>query len=99
VERDKSKMSSHKLQKTVKKSKTSRKNKEDRSSKQALPPIHHWRVCPYGEHWVRTHPMQVPPSQTHPDGIITTRSQHCARNSSGKDHLYPGYEGTGKRNS
>ena len=50
---------------------------------------HPWRVCPYGEHWVRTHPMQVPPSKTHPGGSVTTRHGHCAHNPSGKDQLYP----------
>lgn len=58
-------------------------------SKQPLPPVHKWRVCPYGEHWVRSHPMHVPPSKTHPEGSVTTRHDHCARNPSGKDQLYP----------
>jgi len=53
------------------------------------PPVHPWRVCPYGEHWVRTHPLHVPPSKTHPEGSVTTRREHCARNPSGKDQLYP----------
>ncbi|MEK6704891.1 MAG: transglycosylase SLT domain-containing protein [Bdellovibrionota bacterium] len=51
--------------------------------------IHGWRVCPYGEHWVRTHPMHIPPSKSHPAGYVTTRHAHCARNPSGKDQLYP----------
>jgi Transglycosylase SLT domain len=51
--------------------------------------VHPWRVCPYGEHWVRTHPMHVPPSKTHPGGSVTTRHQHCAHNPSRKDQLYP----------
>ncbi len=51
-------------------------------------PVHPWRVCPYGEHWVRTHPLHVPPSRTHSEGSITTRKEHCARNPSGKDQLY-----------
>ncbi|MBI3555463.1 MAG: transglycosylase SLT domain-containing protein [Deltaproteobacteria bacterium] len=54
-----------------------------------LPAVHPWRVCPYGEHWVKTHPMHVSPSKTHPDGSITTRHEHCAHNPSGKDQLYP----------
>lgn len=49
---------------------------------------HPWRVCPYGEHWVRTHPMRVKPSKRNPQGGGTTRHDHCARNRSGKDHLY-----------
>jgi hypothetical protein len=59
------------------------------SNKKSLPPVHPWRVCPYGEHWVRTHPLHVPPSKTHPEGSITTRHEYCARNPSGKDQLYP----------
>lgn len=51
--------------------------------------VHGWRVCPYGEHWVRAHPMHVPPSKTHPTGYVTTRRAHCAHNPSGKDQLYP----------
>jgi hypothetical protein len=57
-------------------------------AKPILPPVHSWRVCPYGEHWVRTHPMHVPPSKTHPEGLVITRKEHCARNASGKDQLY-----------
>jgi len=32
-------------------------NKEDEK-------FHPWRVCPYGEHWVKVHPLKVPPSET-----------------------------------
>lgn len=53
------------------------------------PKIHAWRICPPGEHSVRTHPMRVPPSKAHPHGSITTRHWHCAKNPSGKDQLYP----------
>ncbi len=35
--------------------------------------------CPVGQHWVRTHPMRVPPSKKSPTGI-TIRRPHCARN-------------------
>jgi hypothetical protein len=56
---------------------------------QPPPSVHPWRVCPYGEHWVRTHPMHTRPSKTHPEGTITTRHEHCALNPSGKDQLYP----------
>ena len=51
--------------------------------------IHPWRMCPAGEHWVRTHPMRVPASRRHPAGSETTRHAHCAHNPSGKDQLYP----------
>ena len=37
---------------------------------------------------MKTHPLHVPPSRIHPEGEITTRHEHCARNPSGKDHLY-----------
>ncbi len=51
--------------------------------------LHAWRLCPAGEHWVRTHPMKIPPSKKNPAGGITTRHGHCARNPTGKDQLYP----------
>ncbi len=54
-----------------------------------LPPIHQWRACPYGKHWVKSHPMRVPPSTKNPTGMVTTRIEHCARNPSGKDQIYP----------
>lgn len=57
--------------------------------KATRPPVHPWRVCPYGEHWVKTHPMHVSPSKTHPEGSVTIRHEHCTRNPSGKDQLYP----------
>jgi hypothetical protein len=59
------------------------------SSPKTDTPVHPWRECPYGEHWVKTHPLHVPPNKTHPDGTVTTRHAHCARNPSGKDELYP----------
>lgn len=62
--------------------------KKQMSSTQPTPPIHPWRICPYGEHWVKTHPLHVPPSKSHPEGSITIRQEHCARNPSGKDQLY-----------
>ena len=51
--------------------------------------IHGWRLCPVGEHWVSTHPLHVPSSQSHPEGSVTTRHGHCAKNPSVKDQLYP----------
>jgi uncharacterized protein with HEPN domain len=58
-------------------------------TKKNMPTPHPWRACPYGEHWVKTHPLHIPPNKTHPDGSVTTRHQHCAHNLSGKDQLYP----------
>lgn len=75
--------------KSIKSAKETRPEKKKLVPKQTLPPVHPWRICPYGEHWVRTHPLHVPPSKTHPEGSITTRHEHCALNPSGKDHLYP----------
>lgn len=51
--------------------------------------LHSWRLCPAGEHWVRTHPLGVPPSKKNPAGSTTIRHGHCARNPTGKDQLYP----------
>ena len=57
-----------------------------------LPPpsVHPWRVCPYGEHQVITHPRRNPPSKTYPAGSVSTVHWHCAHNPSGKDQIYPG---------
>jgi hypothetical protein len=70
-----------------KKTSTIRKLASD-SIAQEKDKVHPWRLCPIGEHWVRTHSMQVPPSKTHPEGYVTNRQGHCARNPSRKDHLY-----------
>lgn len=40
---------------------------------------HPWRLCPIGQHWVRTHPMKVPESNNNPNGM-TSRDGHCANN-------------------
>jgi uncharacterized protein (UPF0305 family) len=72
----------------VKKSSTKISKKRD-FPKEPLPPVHPWRVCPYGEHWVRKHPLRIPPSETYPGGHTVTRREHCARNPSGLDQLYP----------
>lgn len=67
---------------------------ESRSSKPLIPlklksskieAVHPWRLCPYGEHWVKTHEMHVPPSKTHPEGAVTIRHEHCAKN---RVHFY-----------
>lgn len=84
----KTKATAKKLKKPKRKARPSKK-RVDAQPKQSLSPVHPWRVCPYGEHWVRTHPMHVPPSKAHPEGSVTTRHEHCARNPSGKDQLYP----------
>jgi|694.fasta_scaffold98426_4 hypothetical protein len=60
------------------------------SKKKLKPPkkTHAWRLCSVGEHWVRTHNLKVPPSRKDPNGSITTRHGHCAKNPTGKDQLY-----------
>ena len=42
--------------------------------------LHPWRVCPYGQHWVRRHPR-------HANEKIQDVDGHCRRNHSGKDIL------------
>jgi hypothetical protein len=63
--------------------------KKQLSVKKAPKKTHTWRLCSPGEHWVRTHPLTIPPSQKNPAGSVTTRRGHCARNPTGKDQLYP----------
>ena len=48
---------------------------------------HPWRVCPLGQHFVRTHLEHIPPSKTNPQGKVITRHEHCAHNPSHKDML------------
>jgi len=48
---------------------------------------HPWRICPLGQHYVRTHLEHIPPSKKHPQGEIITRHEHCAHNPSHKDML------------
>jgi Transglycosylase SLT domain len=83
----KAKSKAKKSKRTERQTRLSKKNIRV-EQKLPLPPVHPWRLCPYGEHWVRTHPMHIPPSKNYPDGSITTRHEHCARNPSGKDQLY-----------
>ncbi len=45
-------------------------------------PIHPWRACPYGEHWVIRHP-RYPVGRTMQDV-----DGHCRKNPSGKDVLF-----------
>lgn len=67
--------------------KVSKKTVKQSVKAKALP-IHPWRLCPIGEHWVKSHQMKVPVSEKNPNGI-TIRRSHCAKNSTGKDQLYP----------
>jgi hypothetical protein len=74
---------------SYKKRKPQKKTREKKQLNASSNPPHAWRLCPAGQYWVRTHPMQVPPSRAHPEGFITTRHEHCRHNPSGKDQLYP----------
>jgi hypothetical protein len=55
-----------------------KKSKTIVSNKQA----HRWRLCPYGEHWVKEHSKTIKEKEYVWNG-------HCALNPSGKDQLYP----------
>jgi hypothetical protein len=44
--------------------------------------VHKWRLCPYGEHWVKEHSKTIKEKEY-------VWSGHCALNPSGKDQLYP----------
>jgi uncharacterized protein with HEPN domain len=52
------------------------------------PPAHRWRNCPLGYYYVHPYPRQVLSSPKNPDGVTSVR-EHCRRNPSGKDQLYP----------
>lgn len=49
---------------------------------------HPWRICPGGEHWVRTHDRHVPISEKNPTGITEVEG-HCRKNRSKKDQILP----------
>ncbi len=55
---------------------------------ETAPPSHSYRRCPMGYYWVREHNRIVVPSEKNPDGTTSVRD-HCRRNPSGKDQLYP----------
>jgi hypothetical protein len=48
---------------------------------------HPWRRCSLGKHFVKEHEVHLPPSKTHPNGLVTIRHAHCAANRSHKDEL------------
>lgn len=58
-----------------------------KKSNKAVEKAHPWRRCPIGEHFVKEHLENIPPSKSHPHGIIITRHDHCATNPSDKDEL------------
>ncbi len=46
-----------------------------------------WRICPVGQHYIRSHKLHIPPSKTNPQGKIVIRKAHCAKSSSSHDTL------------
>ena len=55
--------------------------------KRANPP-HPWRLCPLGEHWVRTHLRRL--QATDGEGARVTEVEgHCRKNPSGREILVP----------
>lgn len=64
------------------------KKKTTKKSIKSDQPVHPWRLCSVGRHWVREHVMHVPPSKKNPGGSTTIRHAHCAGNPTGKDQLY-----------
>jgi hypothetical protein len=48
---------------------------------------HPWRLCPMGEHWVKTHPLTVPASGKGPTRK-TVRQGHCQLNPKRKSEFY-----------
>lgn len=71
----------------LKQRKTQPKRKQRKRGK--IGPPHPWRLCPLGEHWVRKHPLHIPPSKKNPSGSVTDRDGHCRKNQSHKDTIYP----------
>src|SRR3989338_2890767 len=66
-----------------------KKRKESKKTPLKNDKPHPWRLCPPGRHWVRTHPLAIPPSKKDPTGYMTTRHGHCADNPTKRDQLYP----------
>lgn len=66
-----------------------KKKRISKPSPTPAPPVHPWRVCPYGQHQVIAHPRHNHPSKIHPAGWISEVRWHCAHNPSGRDQLYP----------
>lgn len=60
----------------------------ERAFLHTAPPVHPWRHCPSGYYFVRQHERMVDISDLNPDGNTSVR-EHCRKNPSGKDQLYP----------
>ncbi len=74
-------------QKTTRLKKKASQPEPLKSERQQYGPLHPWRVCPIGQHWVRTHDVHCEPGPQHPEGTYV-RHGHCHTNPSHKDHLY-----------
>ncbi|HVE44765.1 MAG TPA: transglycosylase SLT domain-containing protein [Gammaproteobacteria bacterium] len=48
--------------------------------------VHPWRICPIGQHYVKTHSEHIHPGREHPAGQVIIRHAHCANNPSHKNH-------------
>jgi hypothetical protein len=66
--------------------KTPQKKTTPPSSTSELTPskTHPWRLCPIGQHWVREHPLTIPPSEKKPE-YETLRRGHCRTSPKGKE--------------
>ncbi len=62
------------------------KEKRNEELKKLNPPIHPWRTCPLGSHWVNTHPRQVQLSNKNPNGF-TIVDGYCRPNPTKKDQI------------
>src|SRR5262245_45803137 len=70
----------------------SQKSSRPRTHRRSRPlygPLHPWRLCPLGQHWVVEHDVHRKPTPRRPEGATFPRSSHCQRNPSHLDRLYP----------
>ncbi len=82
-------MTDKKSSATKKKSRKRRKRSPPKRPKEKhYGPLHRWRPCPLGEHWVTEHSRTISPNEEHPDGKTPVRG-YCRGNPTHKDQLYP----------
>jgi len=70
-------------------SKKTRQPAAHKRPRQQYGPLHPWRICPIGQHWVRTHDVHCEPGPQHSEGTTYVRHGHCHSNPSHKDQFYP----------
>jgi hypothetical protein len=67
-------------------------HKKRGKSKRTIPPLygplHPWRICPIGEHWVRDYERSGQTNKKKPGGKISVRG-YCRHNRTHRDLLYP----------